>query len=316
MTSTLEKYVDIESIPKKYGGKLDWQFGEMPNLEPAIANALQWKQQIELRGHRTLPIGPIKLEYSDDGDLVATAVGTENGKPRNQVIAGLHTETGVAHLSLLPGRVNPSKIHPNSTAHTPTPESKSTPPAPNGEPVAMSSDADLSVGKDPRASLSGTSRAGTYTVPYEDDKNKAAAPSADARQGTSSTRYAQQEGTHAEGQLADGTPEVKIDGQGERQGIMEPNTVGQAPKEFPVPEAGKPEQPGMMEQAKDMAGQAVEQAKAMSATVMSAVGMGGKTEEEQPKDQSKEDPEIDAMNSQNVEEFLRSKTMSKQGGEK
>merc|ERR1719487_1050857 len=60
------------------------------------------------------------------------------------------------------------------------------------------------------------------------------APQQETRQGTSSTRYAQQEGTHAAGQLASGAPETRVDSQGEKQGIMEPGTVGQAPKKAPV----------------------------------------------------------------------------------
>ena len=76
MTSTLAKYVDIDHIPKKYGGNLDWKFGDMPNLEPAIDNCLQWQQAIEQNGHKTLPIGPIKWQYDERGDFVATPIGS------------------------------------------------------------------------------------------------------------------------------------------------------------------------------------------------------------------------------------------------
>lgn len=133
----------------------------------------------------------------------------------------------------------------------------------------------------------------------------------DTRQGTSSTRYEQQASTHADGQLAEGTPEIKVDSQGERQGVMEPNTVGQAPKEHPMPGAAEPAQPGMVEQAQTMAGAAVEQAKQIPTTVMSAVGMGTEKKEEAPvKEPKKEDPEIDSMEGKKVEEYLRAKTMS------
>ena len=151
----------------------------------------------------------------------------------------------------------------------------------------------------------------TYTIPLKDTNDaESAMPPPDARQGTSSTRYEQQTGTHAEGQLAAGTPALKIDGQGERQGVMEPNTVGQAPKEHPMPRAEEPAQPGMVEQAQNMAGQAVEQAKQLPATVMSAVGMGEKKEEVVEEPKTKEDPEVDGMEGTKVEEFLRAKTMS------
>lgn len=134
-------------------------------------------------------------------------------------------------------------------------------------------------------------------------------PLPDARQGTSSTRYEQQSNTHAHGQLAEGTPAIKLDGQGERQGLMEPNTVGQAPKEHPIPRADEP-QPGVIEQAQNVAGQAVEQAKQIPTTVMSAVGMGGQKEDEHAPEPKKEDPEVDGMEGKKVEEFLRAKTMS------
>lgn len=38
----LEKYIPRENIPKKYGGTLDFEFGMMPVLEPAISAALAW----------------------------------------------------------------------------------------------------------------------------------------------------------------------------------------------------------------------------------------------------------------------------------
>ena len=307
MTSTLSKYVDKENIPKKYGGTLDWKFGDMPNLEPAIANSLTWKEQIELDGHRTLPIGPIKLEYDEKGDLVVIAIGSENGKPRNRIIAGLRREAGVALLALSPGRVDNSQTDRTTTAHIPT--SASNPPAPAK--INMSSDADLNVGKDPQAHVPDSSRAGTYTVPYRESGNGVVSSPVDAKQGTSTTRYEQQQQTHAEGQLADGTPDVKVDSQGEKQAVMEPNTVGQAPKEHPVPNSEEP-QPSVVDQAKGMAEQAMEQAKAIPTTVMSAVGMGGKDGEELPKEmENKQDLDIDQMGEKNVEEFLRTKTMSK-----
>lgn len=88
MRSTLERYVDLDNVPKKYGGNLDWEFGDMPKLDPGIAQALQWKEEIREKGHRTLPIGPIKWQYDEQGDLVATAIGSEAGKRRERVIAG------------------------------------------------------------------------------------------------------------------------------------------------------------------------------------------------------------------------------------
>lgn len=153
----------------------------------------------------------------------------------------------------------------------------------------------------------------TYTIPYRDtDTVETGMPPPDARQGTSSTRYEQQARTHAHGQLAEGTPAIKTDSQGERQGIMEPNTVGQAPKQHLTPRAEEPAQPGVLEQAQNVAGQAVQQAKQIPTTVMGAVGMGGQKENESTPQapEKKEDPEVDGMDGKKVEEFLRAKTMS------
>ena len=302
MTATLAKFLDMDNIPKKYGGNLDWKFGDMPNLEPAIADSLRWREQFEQNGHKTLPIGPIKLQYDEQGDLLATAIGTEDGKARQRVIAGLHPEDGVARLALSPGRVesSTSSVIPaalqNGTLHN-TSASPATAPTTNG--TIMSSDAD------PNISSTDSSKTGTY-LSYQDstDANNT------SRAGTSETRYVQQSGTHAEGTLAEGTPALKIDSQGEKQALMDPNTVGQAPKEHPLPIPEEPA-PSMMDQAKGLAGQAVEGAKQLPATVMGAVGMGGQKEEPVQEQAKKEDPAVDAMEGRNVEEFLRSQTMSK-----
>ncbi|EMD00286.1 hypothetical protein BAUCODRAFT_62741 [Baudoinia panamericana UAMH 10762] len=280
MFETLSKYVDVDNIPKKYGGRLDWQFGDRPFLEPAIADNLRWKEDVREKGHRTLPKGPVRWQYDDKGDLVATAIGTEHGKRRALVIAGLHPEAGVARLALSPGRVN----------------------------------ANPQVGS-LHASSQPSSRTGAYTVPYTDIDQDIASPPTDSRQGTSSTRFEQQNNTHAQGQMAHGTPDYKVDGRGERQGIMEPNTVGQAPKEhpmkYPQPGDGEGQQPSMMEQAQSYATQAVEQVQGLSGSVLVAVGMGEKKEEvAAPKEVKPDDPRVDDMPAKNVEEFLRYKAMS------
>ena len=305
MTATLAKFLDMDNIPKKYGGNLDWKFGDMPNLEPAIADSLRWREQFEQNGHKTLPIGPIKLQYDEQGDLLATAIGTEDGKARQRVIAGLHPEDGVARLALSPGRVEsttssvtPAALQNGTLRHT----AAAPAPAPLTNGTIMSSDAN---GSKPSSHAADSSKTGTY-LSYQDSTDASNA----SRAGTSATRYVQQDGTHAEGTLAEGTPALKIDSQGEKQALMDPNTVGQAPKEHPLPIPEEPA-PSMVDQAKGLAGQAVEGAKQLPATVMGAVGMGGQKEEPVQEQAKKEDPAVDAMEGRNVEEFLRSQTMSK-----
>ncbi|KAI6810424.1 CRAL/TRIO domain-containing protein [Hortaea werneckii] len=425
MRSTLEQYVDLDNLPKKYGGNLDWEFGDMPALDPGIVKALDWKETIEQKGHKTLPIGPIRWEYEDEsgkkGDLVAKAIGTEKGKPRRNVIAGLHPEAGLARLALSPGRQsvpgNKSQSISNgggsraasataasvqsatpvaaaassslpsqdrSTTPTTTSETKGSTegkkmnaPADYMNPVegeeggsqttntrtagegegkntyldysglgagtaaaagagagaagaagttAAETSNPTSTSTDPNASVP-TNTTTTSTSPP--------APQQETRQGTSSTRYAQQEGTHAAGQLASGAPETRVDSQGEKQGIMEPGTVGQAPKKHPMRDelgeemkggegkGGSGGSSGVMGQASSYANSAVQGAKSGAGAVMGAVGIGGagksKEEEERRKEEEeaekererrRDDPEVEKLDGRNVEEFLRSKTAS------
>lgn len=93
---TLLKFLEEENIPKAYGGSLEWEWGSLPALEPAIENALKWPEGQE---HK-FPTGPIKWRTTQDGkQLEAVAVGTQAGKPREQIIAT------VAHSDVSPQAV-------------------------------------------------------------------------------------------------------------------------------------------------------------------------------------------------------------------
>lgn len=164
MTSTLKQYVDEENFPKKYGGKLEWKFGDMPNLEPALADAMTWKEDIRQNGNRTVPIGPIRWSYDEKGGMEMIAVGSEKGSPRSRVIAQLPAQAGVTRLALSAGKIHSSQQLASAPGTgTATPAEKQ-PTAANGsvkgKPDMQSADADLNTGKDPRAALPDTSRAG------------------------------------------------------------------------------------------------------------------------------------------------------------
>lgn len=105
MKETLEQYIDIENIPKKYGGKLDFEFGDMPILEPAITARLQFQHPNVQKGANTIPTGPVKWEETLDGTVQAVAVGSEAGKPRRQVVASLKVDTSLKamHASSIAG---------------------------------------------------------------------------------------------------------------------------------------------------------------------------------------------------------------------
>jgi hypothetical protein len=116
MKATLEKYIAPENIPRKYGGTLDFKFGMLPVLEPAIADALDWTipeaaaatapttengaKVPPKEAVKGFPIGPIKWQASVPGTsetLDAIAVGSRGGKSRKDVIARLKTEWGFMH---------------------------------------------------------------------------------------------------------------------------------------------------------------------------------------------------------------------------
>lgn len=302
MKKTLEQYIEPQNIPKKYGGQLDYKFGDLPVLEPIIEQSLKWREPAARGAHKTFPTGPIKWQYDEAGDLVAVAVGSENGKQRNKAIASLHS-SGVAQLALTPGRVaNPREAFYRTTTgnatHPPTPTDAVT-DRQAGNSNASNIPADIPTGPTPM-----TSRAGATQVPYRDSAGPTTADS-QPRQGTSATRFEQQQYTHAAGQLADGTPAQRETVKGDKVAVMEPKTVGQAPKEHdvPQPEGSEPAAPSYIDQAKGLVGQ-------MEQTVLSAVGYGGKEEPAAPvEEEKKEDPAVDAMDSKDVEEFLRSRVV-------
>lgn len=68
---TLEKFMDPASIPKKYGGKLNWQWGDIPDLDEETRSAL------ERDGNRGWVKGPALWLNNE-----RIVVGSENGKLR------------------------------------------------------------------------------------------------------------------------------------------------------------------------------------------------------------------------------------------
>lgn len=167
-----------------------------------------------------------------------------------------------------------------------------------------------------------TSHTEPYTVPYT--SSHSSFPPPDSRTGTSTTRFTQQGNTHAEGQLQHGTPNTTIDGQGTSHTIIEPRTVGQAPKETPLYDEeevdGEESKPGYLEQAQNLVGGAVESVQTLPGVVLGAVGLGEKkaevVEEEEEKKEKKEDSRVDGLSDGVLEEFVRERSMTKEQGKK
>jgi hypothetical protein len=338
---TLLQYMDEENIPKKYGGKLDFNFGDMPMLEPAIADSLDWSDDTRKGGFRSFPIGPIKWEKGTDGKMQAIAVGSKNGTRRNLPIAATRPAPAAPtqSSSLAPPRETLIRTTTGEATHPPSPpearqseevnpfleDEKSEEgalPVNKGEGNTYLNYSNLVTSDTPQTNTATTA---TSTLPIREQTNSQhpsdvhnpsfkdshgeRTQSPEVRQGTSATRFEQQGHTHAADQLADGTPETRHMGHGDKVQVMEPGTVGQAPKEHPLPNAETEEhQPTVIEQAKSVAGAA---ASYLPQSVLSAVGLGGEQKQAQEGEMKKEDPAVDSMDERKVEEFLRAKNMSK-----
>jgi hypothetical protein len=299
--STLLQYVDHDNIPKKYGGGLDFEWGSMPNIEPAIDEVLKWENPDTQNGKNTFPIGPIRWEEGPDGAMQAWGVGSENGQPRRRLVFTIPKPVG--------WKTGP---YPNTPAFEKgdplTTVGSATHPPDTGENIDETPPSSTPSASNPPSIVSPTAPE-QFTLPI--------------RQGTSETRYAQQDQTHASGQLADGTPHAAINdhGHGDKTVTMEPNTIGQAPKEMPLPEPEQPAAPGYVDQAKAAAASAsatvTSTVGAVAGTVVGAVTGNKETEEkvEEPvrakSPQEKEiDEKIDAIQEKNMEAFLREKNSS------
>jgi len=362
---TLLQYMDEENIPIKYGGKLDFKFGDMPMLEPAIADSLQWHDETRKGGFRSFPTGPIKWQTGADGKMQAVAVGSKNGTKRSLPIAEIRPAANAAQSSLTPGAAQRGDLIRTTTGvstHPPSPPEGSEEANPyaneNGveSPVASRGNSTIAGKVDdsvipnatrnnenagnvddsviPNASRN-TGEGNTYlnynnltttegttsALPIREATSQSSEPhnpafqdlagertqSPQVRQGTSSTRFEQQGSTHAAERLAEGTPEVRHMGHGDKVQVMEPSTIGQTPKEHPIPTPEEPA-PSVLDQAKSVAGTA---ASYLPHSVLSAVGMGGEQKQEPTSEVKKEDPAVDSMDERKVEEFLRAKNMSK-----
>ncbi|CAM1503275.1 Fc.00g080510.m01.CDS01 [Cosmosporella sp. VM-42] len=78
--STLESFIEPRNIPKKYGGELDYKFGELSIVDPAWEGILTWEN-----GHSSFPSGPLLWEDSEDGKtMTCIGLGSVDGKPRHE----------------------------------------------------------------------------------------------------------------------------------------------------------------------------------------------------------------------------------------
>ena len=82
---TLERFIDVRNIPKKYGGELDFSFGDLPHTDPAWDGIISWEN-----GHSSFPNGPLLWEEIDDGKrLACVGYGSKDGEKRHERICTL-----------------------------------------------------------------------------------------------------------------------------------------------------------------------------------------------------------------------------------
>lgn len=318
MKTTLEKYIEPQHIPKKYGGTLDYEFGQLPNLDPVIEEAFNWQNPHTQNGKNTIPTGPIKWTRAKDGDLIANAVGSEKGRRRHVEIGSLHPSEHAQQASLSAGRQQEDPLYRTTSGISTHPE---TPPLYTEEtdpgrsysdtPTIGATEGGVAAGGlAGGATAMGISHSGTQDIPIRQAQDNVANTET-PRQGTSSTRFEQEHQTLAHGNSAVGTPNLRSSGDGDSHGVMEPKTVGQAPKEHPVPEVEEPA-PTYLEQAQNVAEQAYAGAAGVAGSALAAVGLGGEEKKVEESAESKvvEDPEVDNTKEKNLEEFLRSRNTS------
>ncbi|KAF2144392.1 uncharacterized protein K452DRAFT_245186 [Aplosporella prunicola CBS 121167] len=308
MKETLEQYIDSENIPKKYGGKLDYEFGMMPIIEPAIEKNLAFETPNMQSGKKTIPTGPIRWEENAQGRVEAVAVGSEGGKPRRHVVASLANNTSLKamHGSTIRGATAPPAA--GTAAAQPAPITTS------GTHTHAAVDPNAEILQSPTTSA--TAAGGLATATALPDRT--AANDDATRTGTSESRLAGQDGTHAAGHAASGTPHEAVNdhGHGDRTLTVEPNTVGQAPKAGAGEPVGGTEAPapGYVDQAKEVAEKAYESAAGVAEAAVSAVTGGGKKEEEAAPKEVPRDPRVEGMEKAQVEEFLRGENASTPAG--
>ncbi|KAI1352428.1 CRAL-TRIO domain-containing protein [Xylaria sp. FL0043] len=78
----LTTFMDLEDIPKNYGGKLNWSFFDEPAYDDEIKRIVTWEN-----GHTNFPPGPCYWRLTEDGTrLKCLAVGSKDGKERMEVV--------------------------------------------------------------------------------------------------------------------------------------------------------------------------------------------------------------------------------------
>lgn len=82
--------MDIENIPKKYGGQLDFECGKLPVLDSQVRDCLSIAGGPD--AEKLFLTAPVRwMDETEDGEMTALGVGSIDGKPRKEAVATLHS---------------------------------------------------------------------------------------------------------------------------------------------------------------------------------------------------------------------------------
>jgi len=82
--------MDIENIPKKYGGKLDFECGKLPVLDSQVRDCLSIMGGPN--AERLFLTAPVRwMDETDEGEMTALGVGSIDGHQRKEPVAILHS---------------------------------------------------------------------------------------------------------------------------------------------------------------------------------------------------------------------------------
>ena len=80
--------MDVSSIPKKYGGDLDFECGMLPSIDPEIRKCLDLPNP---KLEDLFLTGPTRWVDGSEGDMIGLSVGSIDGKPHKEAVATMHS---------------------------------------------------------------------------------------------------------------------------------------------------------------------------------------------------------------------------------
>lgn len=160
----LESFIEPCNIPKKYGGELDFKWGQLSIPDPAWEGIVQWEN-----GHSQFPSGPLLWEEIDGGKrLACIGWGRKDGKDRHETICT------IPHNFVIPAVAVPEPTPTTTAAEATGAESTST----TGETTAVPTPANATEPQKTEEAI--TSGAAVEGLTIEDEKKGVYTPAAAA----------------------------------------------------------------------------------------------------------------------------------------